>query len=171
MTGVQTCALPILKTLMFRSRKLLEPLGIPPQKLLVQQRGSYCWTQDYSSVLDIDQFEAICTRVRTMTWMSPRPWSSVLRDWNCTKAVSYTHLDVYKRQLRVQCRCGLIKQQHLRFHGQCPGNGHPLFLSAGKLSGLGVDIGSHSLLCLTARQMKPSECMRNQKRKNNSVSE
>ena len=52
-----------LKTLMFRSRKLLEPLGIPPQKLLVQQRGSYCWTQDYSSVLDIDQFEAICTRV------------------------------------------------------------------------------------------------------------
>ena len=48
---------------MFRSRKLLEPLGIPPQKLLVQQRGSYCWTQDYSSVLDIDQFEAICTRV------------------------------------------------------------------------------------------------------------
>ena len=35
-----------LKTLMFRSRKLLEPLGIPPQKLLVQQRGSYCWTQD-----------------------------------------------------------------------------------------------------------------------------
>ena len=52
-----------LKTLMFRSRKLLEPLGIPPQKLLVQQRGSYCWTQDYPSVLDIDQFEAICTRV------------------------------------------------------------------------------------------------------------
>ena len=52
-----------LKTLMFRSRRLLEPLGIPPQKLLVQQRGSYCWTQDYSSVLDIDQFESICTRV------------------------------------------------------------------------------------------------------------
>lgn len=52
-----------LKTLMFRSRKLLEPLGIPPQKLLVQQRGSYCWTQDYLSVLDIDQFESICTRV------------------------------------------------------------------------------------------------------------
>ena len=52
-----------LKTLMFRSRKLLEPLGIPPQKLLVQQRGSYCWTQDYSSVLDIDQFEAILSLI------------------------------------------------------------------------------------------------------------
>ena len=33
-----------LKTLMFRSRKLLEPLGISPQKLLVQQRGTYAWT-------------------------------------------------------------------------------------------------------------------------------
>lgn len=52
-----------LKTLMFRSRKLLEPLGIPPQKLLVQQRGSYCWTQEYPSFLDIDQFESICTQV------------------------------------------------------------------------------------------------------------
>ncbi len=31
-----------LKTLMFRSRKLLEPLGISPQKLLVQQRGNIC---------------------------------------------------------------------------------------------------------------------------------
>ena len=52
-----------LKTLMFRSRKLLEPLGLPPQKLLVQQRGSYSWTQDYPSVLDIDQFESVCRRV------------------------------------------------------------------------------------------------------------
>ena len=30
-----------LKTLMFRSRKLLAPLELPPQKLLVPQRGSY----------------------------------------------------------------------------------------------------------------------------------
>ena len=51
-----------LKTLMFRSRKLLEPLGLPPQKLLVQQRGSYAWTQEYPTVLDIDEFESICTR-------------------------------------------------------------------------------------------------------------
>ena len=66
-----------LKTLMFRSRKLLEPLGIPPQKLLVQQRGSYCWTQDYLSVLDIDQFESICTRVLA------------LRDWSCTRGIFF----------------------------------------------------------------------------------
>ncbi len=52
-----------LKTLMFRSRKLLEPLGIPVQKLLVQQRGSYAWTQEYHTVLDIDQFESVCSKV------------------------------------------------------------------------------------------------------------
>ncbi len=52
-----------LKTLMFRSRKLLDPLGIPPQRLLVQQRGSYSWTQDIPTVMDIDQFEAICNHV------------------------------------------------------------------------------------------------------------
>ena len=52
-----------LKTLMFRSRKLLEPLELPPQKLLVQQRGSYAWTQEYPTQLDIDRFEAICTQV------------------------------------------------------------------------------------------------------------
>ena len=51
-----------LKTLMFRSRKLLEPLGISPQKLLVQQRGTYAWTQDYPTVLDIDEFESVCNR-------------------------------------------------------------------------------------------------------------
>lgn len=51
-----------LKTLMFRSRKLLEPLGISPQKLLVQQRGTYAWTQEYHTVLDIDEFESICNK-------------------------------------------------------------------------------------------------------------
>ena len=52
-----------LKTLMFRSRKLLEPLGIPPQKLLIQQRRTYGWTREFTTVLDIDEFEAVCTRV------------------------------------------------------------------------------------------------------------
>lgn len=56
-----------LKTLMFRSRKLLEPLGEPPQKLLVQRSGSYAWTQEYPTVLDIDRFETICTQVMTST--------------------------------------------------------------------------------------------------------
>ena len=59
---------------------------------------------------------------------------------SCQLAHDLQHL---AHHLRVQCRCGLVKQQHLRLHGQCPGNGHPLFLSAGKLSGLGVDIRSH----------------------------
>lgn len=52
-----------LKTLMFRSRRLLESLGISPQKLLVQQQGSYGWTKEYETVLDADQFEEICSRV------------------------------------------------------------------------------------------------------------
>lgn len=52
-----------LKTLMFRSRKLLDPLGIPPQKLLVQQRGSYAWTQEFETILDIDEFESICSSI------------------------------------------------------------------------------------------------------------
>ena len=52
-----------LKTLMFRSRKLLEPLDLPPQKLLVQQRGTYSWTKEYTTILDIDEFEAICAKV------------------------------------------------------------------------------------------------------------
>ena len=78
-----------LKTLMFRSRKLLEPLGIPPQKLLVQQRGSYCWTQDYLSVLDIDQFESICTRVLNHDMDEDEALNLALRDWNCTKVISF----------------------------------------------------------------------------------
>lgn len=49
-----------LKTLIFRSRKLLEPLGLPPHRILVQQKGSYAWTRDYPTVLDLDQFESIC---------------------------------------------------------------------------------------------------------------
>ena len=52
-----------LKTLMFRSRKLLEPLDLPPQKLLVQQRGTYSWTKEYTTILDLDEFEAICAKV------------------------------------------------------------------------------------------------------------
>lgn len=47
-----------LKTLMFRARKLLEPLDYPPQSLLVQRRGSYVWTREPVSVVDVDLFEA-----------------------------------------------------------------------------------------------------------------
>lgn len=52
-----------LKTLMFRCRKLLEPLGLPAQKLLIQQKGSYAWSPEYPTVLDIDEFEAVCSLV------------------------------------------------------------------------------------------------------------
>ncbi len=52
-----------LKTLIFRTRKLLGPLGISPQKLLVQKGGSYAWTQEYTTVIDIDEFEDICNKV------------------------------------------------------------------------------------------------------------
>lgn len=51
-----------LKTLMFRSRKLLTPLGFPPQNLLVQRRGSYAWSQEVTTIADIDLFEALTTK-------------------------------------------------------------------------------------------------------------
>ena len=51
-----------LKTLMFRSRKLLEPVNSSPEAVGPAERFLLL-TQDYSSVLDIDQFEAICYRV------------------------------------------------------------------------------------------------------------
>lgn len=51
-----------LKTLMFRSRKLLAPLDYPPQKLLIQRRGSYAWTQELTTIVDTDLFEARSTK-------------------------------------------------------------------------------------------------------------
>lgn len=49
-----------LKTLVFRSRKLLEPLGIPPQNLVIQRRGSYAWNPEYQTIVDADEFESLC---------------------------------------------------------------------------------------------------------------
>lgn len=46
-----------LKTLMFRARKLLAPLNYPPQELLVQRRGSYAWTRELTTIVDVDVFE------------------------------------------------------------------------------------------------------------------
>lgn len=51
-----------LKTLVFRSRKLLEPLAMPPQNLIIQRRGSYAWNPEYQTVVDADQFEELCSR-------------------------------------------------------------------------------------------------------------
>lgn len=49
-----------LKTLVFRSRKLLEPLGVPPQDLVIQKRGSYAWNPEYKILSDADAFESLC---------------------------------------------------------------------------------------------------------------
>lgn len=46
-----------LKTLIFRSRRLLVPLDYPPQNLLTQRRGSYAWNKDLVSIVDVDLFE------------------------------------------------------------------------------------------------------------------
>lgn len=49
-----------LKTLVFRSRKLLEPLGVPPHDLIIQRRGSYAWNPKYQTIVDADEFEKLC---------------------------------------------------------------------------------------------------------------
>lgn len=46
-----------LKTLMFRSRKLLSGLEYPPQQIIVQQRGSYSWNRNLNTIVDADVFE------------------------------------------------------------------------------------------------------------------
>ena len=50
----------------------------------------------------------------------------------------------FAHHLGVQGRGGLVKQQHLRLHGQGPGDGHPLLLAAGQLPGPGVDVRGHA---------------------------
>lgn len=49
-----------LKTLMFRVRKLLEPLGYPTQELIFQNRKAYGWTRELVTVCDTDRFEDLC---------------------------------------------------------------------------------------------------------------
>lgn len=51
-----------LKTLMFRVRKLLEPLGYPTQELVVQNRKTYGWTKALTTVCDTDRFEYLCVQ-------------------------------------------------------------------------------------------------------------
>lgn len=51
-----------LKTLVFRSRKLLEPLGFPVQNLLIQKRGTYSWNPALTTVVDTDEFEKWCNK-------------------------------------------------------------------------------------------------------------
>lgn len=51
-----------LKTLLFRSRKLLTPLDYPSHELIIQHRGSYAWNPDITTIVDADQFEELCAR-------------------------------------------------------------------------------------------------------------
>lgn len=48
-----------LKTLVFRTRKLLEPFGIPTHHLIVQKHGAYAWNPQIEISLDTDHFEAL----------------------------------------------------------------------------------------------------------------
>jgi len=52
-----------LKTLLFRSRKLLTPLTESPQDYLIHVRGTYAWNPDVETVVDIDEFEALCDHI------------------------------------------------------------------------------------------------------------
>lgn len=52
-----------LKTLLFRSRKLLEPLGYDTQDLILQQRGAYTWNASIKTVLDVDVFEHLVNQI------------------------------------------------------------------------------------------------------------
>ncbi len=49
-----------LKTLVFRTRKLLEPFSLPAQQLICQGQGSYYWNNEISLSLDVFEFENLC---------------------------------------------------------------------------------------------------------------
>ncbi|MGN0157836.1 MAG: BTAD domain-containing putative transcriptional regulator [Brotaphodocola sp.] len=46
-----------LKTLIFRTRKLLEPFHLPTHNLIIQKNGTYAWNPAISLTVDTDQFE------------------------------------------------------------------------------------------------------------------
>ncbi|RKJ05093.1 SARP family transcriptional regulator [bacterium D16-54] len=49
-----------LKTLVFRTRRLLEPFALPTQQLISQSQGSYYWNDEVSLSLDVCEFENLC---------------------------------------------------------------------------------------------------------------
>lgn len=51
-----------LKTLVFRTRKLLEPFGLPTHKLIVQKHGAYAWNSQIQVTVDTEIFEDILKR-------------------------------------------------------------------------------------------------------------
>lgn len=60
-----------LKTLLFRSRKLLTPIHDSPQDLLMHIRGTYAWNPDVKTIVDIDQFEELCNHIFSSPSLTP----------------------------------------------------------------------------------------------------
>ncbi|MDO5407226.1 MAG: BTAD domain-containing putative transcriptional regulator [Eubacteriales bacterium] len=56
-----------LKTLVFRTRKLLEPFGIPPHDLVIQRRGTYAWNPRIELTVDTDLFDDLLARSNDST--------------------------------------------------------------------------------------------------------
>jgi hypothetical protein len=50
----------------------------------------------------------------------------------------FHHVEHLADQLGIQRRGGLVEQHQHRLHGQRPGDGHPLLLPAGQLTGIGA---------------------------------
>lgn len=48
-----------LKTLIFRTRKLLEPFKLSTQQLITQNHGTHCWNPEVSLSLDTSEFESL----------------------------------------------------------------------------------------------------------------
>lgn len=74
-----------LKTLMFRVRKLLEPLGYPTQELVFQNRKAYGWTKDLITVCDTDQFEDLCAQLEAHGLSEDDRLAFVWRPLPCTR--------------------------------------------------------------------------------------
>lgn len=49
-----------LKTLIFRTRSLLEPFKIPTRELIIQKQGAYSWNPAIELSIDTDRFETLC---------------------------------------------------------------------------------------------------------------
>lgn len=74
-----------LKTLMFRVRKLLEPLGYPTQELIFQNRKAYGWTKDLTTICDTDRFEDLCVQSEAQDLTSEKRLSLCLEAFTLYK--------------------------------------------------------------------------------------
>jgi DNA-binding SARP family transcriptional activator len=85
-----------LKTLVFRSRQLLNPLGYPSQHIVIQKNGSYAWSGENDTVVDVDVFEQLANRILDVRMNYDTP-DALLAD--CLKA-----LDIYKGDFLTKAR-------------------------------------------------------------------